>query len=154
MKKLSTDADYNLWMLLVQTRNATLKARKKELTAYHISPRQSAILFFTQATEGKVTATEIARWLILEPHTISELLKRMEKDGLITKVKGSSKKRSVKIALTEKGRQAYHQSLKRESIRDILSCLSEAEQEQLRSSLKKIRDKALEFTLAREFPFS
>jgi DNA-binding MarR family transcriptional regulator len=54
------------------------------------------------------------------------------------------KKTLQEITLTEKGKEAYRQSLKRESIHEILSCLSEEEREQLWSILKKLRDRALE----------
>ena len=45
--------------------------------------------------------------------------------------------------MTEKGKQAYFQSLKRESLHNIMSCLSEAEREQLMPCLLRIRDKGL-----------
>jgi len=119
------------------------KARGKELSRYGVTVEQASILFVIQAIGGKSTPAEISKWMLREPHTISSILTRMEKEGLITKRKDSSNKGQVIVALTEKGRQIYSQSIKRESIREIISCLSEEEHNQLGSLLEKLRDSAL-----------
>lgn len=138
------DKDYNLWMLLNQARDAVLKARRKELYQYNIPTRQATALFAIQAIGDKATPGEIARWLFREPHTVSGLLSRMEKKGLVRTSKDLDRKNMVRVTLTDKGKQAYHQSTKRESIRRIMSSLSEEQQQQLASSLQTLRDAALE----------
>jgi DNA-binding MarR family transcriptional regulator len=144
MKNYSaTDQDYNLWILLAQTRDAILKARQKELDQYGISTSQAAVLFVIQAIGDRATPAEISRWLFREPHSVSTLLSRMEKQGLVRKVKDLDRKNLVRVVITEKGREAYYQSTKRESIRGIMSSLSEEERQQLTSSLRKLRDEAL-----------
>jgi len=153
MKKALADGNYELWILLTQTRDLMYKARRQELTKYNISPRQSAALFIIQSLGEETTPVEIARHLVREHHSVTELLSRMEKDGLLRKVKDLDKKGRVKVVLTEKGQQAYHESLKRDSIREIMSCLSEEEHHQLQSALRKIRNKALKFVLLKELPF-
>ena len=141
--QLLYDRDYNLWILLGQARDMVFKARGKELSRYGVTVEQASILFVIQAIGGKSTPAEISKWMLREPHTISSILTRMEKEGLITKRKDSSNKGQVIVALTEKGRQIYSQSIKRESIREIISCLSEEERERLGSLLEKLRDCAL-----------
>ena len=129
------------------------KARAGELSQYGITPEEAAVLFIVQAVGHRVTPAEISRWTLRESHSISGLLMRMEKKGLIKKVKDLDKKGRVKIVLTEKGQQTYHESLKRDSIREIMSCLSEEERHQLQSALRKIRSKALKIVLLKELPF-
>ena len=68
----------------------------------------------------------------------------MEKEGLVTKHKDLERRNLVRVSLTEKGREAHHYSLRRESIHDIMSCLSAAELMQLRAYLDRLRDRALE----------
>jgi len=153
MKKALADGSYELWILLAQTRDLMYKARRQELTKHNISPRQSAALFIVQSLGEEATPVEIARHLVREHHSVTELLSRMEKDGLLRKVKDLDKKGRVKIVLTEKGQQTYHESLKRDSIREIMSCLSEEERHQLQSALRKIRNKALKIVLLKELPF-
>ena len=144
MKNYSfVDQDYELWVLLHQPRDAVFKAREKELSPYGISTMQAAVLFIILAIGNEATPTEISRWLFREPHSVSNRLSRMEKEGLVTKVKDLHRKSLVRVALTEKGRQAYYQSAKRESIHQTMSSLSEEERQQLRSYLVKLRDQAL-----------
>jgi len=144
---------YELWVLLAQTREAMYKARHKELTKYNLSPRQSAVLFIIKALGDGVAPVEISRYLFREHHSVTELLSRMEKEGLVRKVKDLDKKGRVKIFLTPKGQQVYTHSMKRKSIKEIISCLSEEERQQLWSSLKKLRDNALKMAAVRELPF-
>jgi DNA-binding MarR family transcriptional regulator len=46
---------------------------------------------------------------VREPHTITKLLHRMEKVGLVTKTNDLEKKNMVGVSITEKGQQAYEQ---------------------------------------------
>ena len=140
---LATDHDYNLWVLLRQTRDAIIKARARELQQYGISSIQAAVLFTIQAIGDSATPAEISRRLIREPHSVSELLSRMEREGLIKRVKDLPRKNQVRVLITDKGRQAYEQSTEREAIHRIMSVLSEEEHQQLRSCLEKLRDEAL-----------
>ena len=143
MKKFpSSDPDYNLFSLLFQTTRAMFRVRARELAQYHISPRQSTLLFIIQALGDNATLAEMASWLLLEVHSVSESISRMERDGLVRKVREG--KNRLRVVLTEKGIQAHHQSSKRESVHKLLSCLSAEERLQLGSSLRKLRSTALQ----------
>jgi len=73
-------------------------------------------LFVVQSTRERATPSEISRWLLREPHSTSGLITRMEKDGLVTKVDDLERKNMLRVAMTEKGREAYEKSTDRESI--------------------------------------
>ena len=146
MKGFTEDKDYELWVLLAQAREAMYKARQEELRRYNLSPRQSAVLFIIRAIGDKVTPAEISRWLLRESHSVSEIINRMEKKGLLKKVRDLDRKNLVRIELTEKGSEAYNQAIKRDSIHTIVSALSDEERRQFSSTLKTIRDKALKET--------
>jgi DNA-binding MarR family transcriptional regulator len=151
---LSADQDYNLWVLLRQTRDAMVKAREKELEKYGISSIQAAVLFNIQTIGPEATPAEISRRLVREPHSVSGLLNRMEKQGLITRVKDLPKRNMVRVSLTEKGREVYELSTKRLSMHDTMSVLSEGERSQLWNMLEKLRDKALKLAgIGHELPF-
>ena len=47
---------------------------------------------------------DIARRLVLETNTVTPLLQRMEKQGLVTRKKGEQDKRQQIVSLTDKGR--------------------------------------------------
>ncbi len=144
MKNFSAANQYrDLWALLAQTRDVIFKARQKELHRYGISAIRSAALSAIQAIGGKATPAEISRWLFREPHSVSELLSRMEREGLVTKTKDLDRKNLVRIELTDKGYDAYYQSMTQESIYKIMSSLSYEECQQLMSCLRTLRDEAL-----------
>lgn len=154
MKDLSyLSPNYCLWIFLAQTRDVLLRARQKELDIHNVSGRRVVTLFFLHALGGEVTPAELARWLVRERHSVWELINRMEKQGLVRKVKDLNKGNRVKVVLTEEGR-AYYLSTKQESINRIMSVLSEKERKQLWLCLKKIREKALEeIGMQNEMPF-
>lgn len=137
------DQDGDLWKLLAQTRDAIFKARRKELHRYGITATQGAALFAIQAVGDKATPAEISRWLFREPNSISELLGRMEKQGLVRKTKNLDRKNLVRVELTEKGYQAYHRAIRQESIHKIMSSLSAEQRQILTSCLRTLRDEAL-----------
>ncbi len=144
MKDFTEDKDYELWVLLAQAREAMYKARQHELRRCNLSPRQSAVLFIIRAIGDKATPAEISRGLFRESHTISEILSRMEKQGLLKKVRDLDRKNLVRIELTEKGSEAYNQAIKRDSIHTIVSALSDEERRQFSSTSKAIRDRAIQ----------
>ena len=140
---LYTDQDGDLWTLLAQTRDAMFKAKQKELNEYKISATASSALSVIQSIGNRAIPAEISRRLFREPHSISGLLNRMEKAGLVRKTKDLDKKNLVRVELTDKGYEAYYQSMGGESIPKIVSSLSDKDCEQLRSSLQTLRDEAL-----------
>ncbi len=145
---------YHLWWLLVSLRRAGYKARAKELFKYGITPEEAAVLFVIKTHGYRTTPAEISRWLLRESHTVSSLLIRMEKKGLVKKVKDLERKNMVRVAITEKGQQVYDQADKRESVKKIMSVLSEEEYLQFKAYLVKLRNKAFEeLRLERTPPF-
>ncbi len=148
------DQDYDLRVLLNQAQNLMMNARDIELTEYGTTAMQAAVLFITNSIGEEAIPAEISRWLLRKPATISGLLDRMEKSGLIERARDLPRKNLVRVRLTEKGKQAYKQSLKRESLHKIMSCLSEEEHQQLASILLKLRNRATEVLKHREeIPF-
>ena len=139
----STDQDYNLWSLLGLVRHAISKIRRKELDRYKISPTQAAVLFYVEAIGDEATPAKIARWLFREPHSVFETLCRMERQGLVRRVKDLDRKNMIRVVITEKGREAYYQSTNRESIHKIMSSLSKEQRQQLWSCLQTLWDEAL-----------
>ncbi len=144
---------YALWVLLNQARDSMRRARDAEVAEFGVSTRQGAVLFIIMANGGVATPSEISKWLLKEPHTVSAILSRMVKNGLVNKDKSKGGKGRINVTLTEAGKQAYLKTEKAASVSDVLSCLSAQEQEQLALILKKIRDTALNYTARTKVPF-
>jgi len=143
MKNISpVDENYNLWVLLHQTTDAALRARQKELDQFGISVAEVGVLVVIQAIGEKATPAEISRQIFREPHSVSALLNRMEKKGLLRQTQDLDRRNLVRVSITEKGQQAYDKSTRRKSIYKIISSLSKEERQQLRSCLEKLRNKA------------
>jgi len=131
--------EYNLWLLLQQTSDATVRARQKELDEFGISVVEVGVLEIIHL--NNTTPAKISRQIFREPHSVSALLNRMEKKGLLTKAKDLDRKNMVRVSITDKGRETYYKST-RNSIYRIMSPLSAQEQRQLGACLEKLRNKA------------
>ncbi len=139
----TADRDYELWVLLSQVRDAMFKARENELSTVGITLMQAAALFIIKAIDGPAIPAEIARWLYREHHTVSALLNRMEKDGLVRKKRGSPRKNTISVELTKKGEEAYIHSRELVSIHNIMSGLADVEKDNFRGQLEQLRKRAL-----------
>ncbi|MFC1907419.1 MarR family winged helix-turn-helix transcriptional regulator [Chloroflexota bacterium] len=140
----SEDRDFVLWTLLRQTRDLIYGLRQRELNQYNISARQAAVLFTLHILGDEATPTLISKWLLRKPHSISGILNRMLKSGLITKTRDKHKQNTVRVAMTDKGREAYFNSIKRESFHEAMSCLSEEDKQSLLSVLTQLRESAIQ----------
>ena len=78
---------------------------------------------------------EIARWMLREPQTITSIINRMVKKGLIRKTRDARRKNVIRLSLTEKGEKAYELSIKRESFHRIMSTLTEGKRQMLHEIL-------------------
>jgi DNA-binding MarR family transcriptional regulator len=138
-------SDYYLWILLSQTWESISKARQKELAPHNLSEIRAALLFIIQLIGRDATPTKISKWLFKEPHTISEIVDRMVKDGLVRKVKDLDRKNQVRIELTQKGMESYNTSMIPHSIPNIASVLSKEERKAFVSSLIKLRAEGIKY---------
>jgi DNA-binding MarR family transcriptional regulator len=137
MKKLTLSEDYRLWLLLNKTRSSIYKLRHKKVGQY-LPPNQAAAMVTVWLLDGQATPLEVSRQLFLEPHSVSELVDRMERKGLVSKRKDPRKKNVVRLSITEKGRELCEKVMGKELIRDVMSSLKKEEQEQLWSLLSKV----------------
>ena len=136
------DEDQDLWSLLNRTRYAVFRASERELQRYGISPEEVSVLFTVQALDNKSTPSALSRYLLKQPYTISSMVGRMARKGLIRKVKDLERRNMVRVVITEKGLKAYEQSTKRGPIHRIMAQLTPEEKKQLHDCLEKIYGQA------------
>jgi len=141
---IQDDPDYRVWMELRLARDAVHKARERELKGLaDISVIEAGVLFYVQVLGIKANLSEIGRWLFRDRHSMSALITRMEKKGLLKKSSKLTRGNMVSIELTEKGTQAFDEARKIGVIRRIISSLSKKEREQLSKCLRKMRNRAM-----------
>jgi DNA-binding MarR family transcriptional regulator len=135
--------DFELARLLTITRDAIRKARQKELDQFNVHIRRASLLRAIDSLKEKATPVAIAQWLLRERHTVSELLGKIEAEGLAKKIRDLDRKNRVRVVLTAKGTKMLQQSIARTSLHQIISCLAEEDKERLRRLLKKLRTQAM-----------
>jgi len=147
MKIMEDDRIANIdtrpWILLRNVNHIMGLVHDKELENLDITTRQTVVLGLLKRIGSDTKPAEISRRLSRKPSSISNILVRMEKKKLITRVPSTENKNHLCIALTELGKQKYQAARKRDVIKHILSVLSDAELGHFRDSLMKLRDSAL-----------
>jgi DNA-binding MarR family transcriptional regulator len=126
--------NYLIWVLLNQTRSAVFKAREKEIGKFEF-PNQAAALIIIWAREGKATPTLLSRYLFLERHSASELISRMEENGLVTKKRDEKVRSVVRITITPKGKTICTHCMGSEHIDEMMSILSAKDRGQMKKIL-------------------
>jgi DNA-binding MarR family transcriptional regulator len=89
---------------------------------------------------GKRNLTEISALLAAKKNTVSELVDRMVRDGLVVREAGARDRRKTFLAITAKGRAAakeFEASLMG-SIRDLMKDMSTAERRELGQAIETI----------------
>ncbi|MCP4579007.1 MAG: MarR family transcriptional regulator [Deltaproteobacteria bacterium] len=134
---------YRLLALLGETFHALFDARKSELHPSGVSMKRARALWGIGAMGRPATVAEMSPFLGRDRHTTAQMLRRMEKEGLLERHQGLYRNNAVAWTLTEKGEEDLRRSLERHEIIDeIVSVLSEDEQSSLSGCLKKLRDAA------------
>jgi DNA-binding MarR family transcriptional regulator len=134
---MATDAEFTLWRILDHARFMIARSREKELSKCGLTPEQSFVLDILMESNGSTTINELVAITQRQHHSISTLIDRMNKQGLILKQKGADDKRQYEVGITLKGRDLA-QRMSRASINTIFSSLSDEERNDLRSSLRKL----------------
>jgi DNA-binding MarR family transcriptional regulator len=139
-QQIKADKDYTLSTSLLQVADILVKIRERELLPQNLSATSAAILFLVDAMGKDVTPAKISRMLLREPHSISGILMRMEKQGLLKRAKNMERKNLIRVTLTSKGETALKQAMKKEGVKHVLSKLTEEQRRQLKQSLTSLKD--------------
>lgn len=137
------ERDYLAWTVMRNLGHLMERVRDRELAEYGINARQAGLLRHVKALGDEATPAAIARTMFREPTSVSAIIIRMEKQGLVKRVKDCKKKNQVRVYLTEDGEEAYHNASKRESVNRIMARLSVENRENLLKVLLELRKSAL-----------
>ena len=140
---IENNIDFKLYGLLADTSDACIRARRDELNQYGISPIEARTLFVIQRLRVPSTPAEISKHVYRGHNTVSALLTRMGKKGLIIRTRDYNRKNLWRISLTEKGSSAIDNAAKLESIHKIFTKMSKDERAVMESCLERIQLKAL-----------
>jgi DNA-binding MarR family transcriptional regulator len=135
-KKL--DPDINLYILLDQTNSIVTNAIELEIKHLRMTQPQVRVLTMLSREDRPVTLDELANWTLKEFNSVSTLINRMEKKGLVKKIKKEGVLKTY-ITMTEKGSDLYHKKVTERSIHLIFEKLTPEEKRRLDIILKKLR---------------
>jgi DNA-binding MarR family transcriptional regulator len=136
------EPDYDkIWALLYEASHMIYRLQLKELEALSLRPRQAVALLYLQNSKEPMTAAQMARLELRGRNSVSMLLNRMEKEGLITRTPDPKNRKRQRLLLTEKGQKARKAVEGEKTIPTIFSALSETECQSLTSCLEKLLDK-------------
>jgi DNA-binding MarR family transcriptional regulator len=128
---------FRLWRYLDHTRYMIFRLREKELAQVGLTPEQAHILDILQSAGGSTSINSIVKATQRQHNSMSTLVARMTKQGLVRKTRTRRDKRAYRIAITEKG-EAVYQKIPRESVNQAFAILSLEEKEKLLSLMEQV----------------
>jgi DNA-binding MarR family transcriptional regulator len=134
-----------LWRQVYQTYTVLKKCEDQTIEEYGLTTEQFAVLGAIDYFGGPVKVTDIARWLERSTNSISMIVDRMVKVGLVRRVRSTGDRRVVHVVNTSKGKAALKPATlaSLEHIRKILSALSHEEKSTLLSLLGAVKYETL-----------
>ena len=98
--------------------------------------------------DGPLPLTDLARQLDVSPPGATGIVSRMEKRGLVVRVRSETDRRVVRVSLASGGKEAlaHVEGRAREHFRELLGRLSTAELESLRVGLQGLQRARTELT--------
>ena len=135
------------WILLRQTYNLVLKCQDQTFSEYELTTEQHAVLMAIKHIDDPVRVTDVARWLDRNVNSVSMIIDRMVKAGLVRRVRDRKDRRTVFVTITSKAEKAFVPATVAgwELIQEILSPLSDEDRLTLIKLLEALRDKAYDY---------
>ena len=139
--------DKGAWVLLRQVYNLVLKCEDQVFGEHKLTTEQHTLLMAVKNIGGPVRITDIAQWLDRTPNSVSMLVDRMVKAGLVKRVRDRKDRRTVFVSMTAKAEKAYAPATAAgwALIQEILSPLSNEDKRALIRLLETLRNKTYDY---------
>lgn len=127
--------------LLTTAQHTVFQYLNGKLAEYDVTPSQYGVLSCLWQREF-ATPKQISEILCLETSTISGVLDRMQKKGLIDRVINKEDRREVRVVLTDKGRdlETPISQIIDEVNEEVLKCFDDVEIATLKNQLRVIAE--------------
>jgi DNA-binding MarR family transcriptional regulator len=115
-----------LWLLLHQVRDVIMSCEDEVFGEHKLTTERYLVLALMKLSDGYARPTNLARWLGRSPNSVSMLVDRMVKAGLIRRVRNRGDRRAIRLIMTSKGENALKPATVAglELIRKVVSPLS------------------------------
>ena len=141
------NVDKGAWILLRQSYNLIFRCEDRVFSDYDLTTEQHTVLMAIKNISGPVRITDIARWLDRSVNSVSMIIDRMVKAGLVKRTRDRKDRRTVFVTLTKKAEDAYVPATEAGwgLIQEILSPLSNEDKRTLIKLLEAVRDKTYDY---------
>ena len=130
-----------LWLLLHRVRDGIVACEDSIFGKYGLTTEQFSLLAAVKSRGGSLTPIQLATILARSPNSVSNLVDRMVKAGLVRRMRNRKDRRLVNVSLTSKGENAVRPAAPAgwEFIQKILSPLSDKEKQALYTMLEVVK---------------
>ncbi|MBN2074276.1 MAG: MarR family transcriptional regulator [Dehalococcoidales bacterium] len=135
-ESLLNDIDYQLWITLDHLRYMIFKTRRQELSKYNITPEQAQVLY-NLGQFSSLTLNKLVEYTQHQHHSISTLINRMVKKGLVSKTKIPGKGKKLEISISEQGQEVLD-TIRRDTFGTIFACLSEEDKKEMINYMSRL----------------
>jgi DNA-binding MarR family transcriptional regulator len=132
------------WSTFNQAYWVMIRVAEAEMRGLDLTMIQAAVLYWVKTLETPPTPADLSRLLFRRPHTVSDLLTRMEKQGLVRRKRDAKRRNVSRVVLTSKGEEAYERQRQVGAVARVLSELTPQESEMVQRALDRLRRKAIE----------
>jgi len=136
-----------LWRQVYQTYTLLKKCEDQVFEEYGLTTEQYGVLVAMDYLGSPIKVTDVARWLERSTNSISMIIDRMVKIGLVKRARSTGDRRIVYLTATSKGKSALKPATlaSLEVIKKILSPLSYEDRSALLNLLGTIKYEMLEY---------
>jgi len=141
VKSESANTVLRLWLLLHRVRDVLVRCEDSVYSECGITYEQFKVLGQAKVRGGSARMIDLARGLECAPNSVSTLVDRMVKAGLVKRTRGKIDRRIVHVSLTSKGENALKLAGPAgwEFIQKILSPISCKDKDALASLLETMK---------------
>jgi DNA-binding MarR family transcriptional regulator len=135
------------WILLRQVYNLISKCSDLVFSEYALTTEQHSVLMAIKHIEDPVKVTDVARWLDRSVNSVSMIIDRMVKAGLVRRRRDLPDRRAVRLTITSKAEEAFVPATMAgwDLIQEILAPLSDKDTLTLIRLLELLRDKTYDY---------
>jgi len=133
------------FMLLHRTRDLLFRCQDRAVAEFGLTAEQYSVLLAIKYLDDPVRATDIGRWMERKVNSVSMIVDRMVKAGLVERIRDLPDRREVRVVFTSKGKRAFELATPEvwQLIDEIFSPLPHEEKRTLIRLLDRLRDRAL-----------
>jgi len=146
-KSESANTVLRLWLLLHRVHDVVTLCEESILRDHGLTPEQFGVLASVKSDGGSLRPVDLALILERSPNSVSMLIDRMVKAGLVKRTRDRNDRRVVNVSLTIKGEKALEPATPAnwELIQKILLRLSDEEKHGLADILEMVKCEAFAY---------